>query len=243
MADPEMALKLASGVRRQSLPEQVAIAILEAIVDRRLKPGDSLPSAGDLAEEFAVSRTVVREALAELMGRGVISRGSREPVISMPGPEQLQELLRVRVSQDDVDIEALVELRLPLEVQSARLAAERRTSEQLAQIAAALDTLAAETDEKRFYVADANFHREVALATGNLLIPLVLDSLSGVLHEFRTEWFAKQRAAGELPGLVAEHRKVFEAIRDGNAQAAGTAMADHLLAGLERIRSMPRRRR
>lgn len=231
-------LQLKPGVRRQPLPEQLAGAILEAIVDRRLKPGDALPSAAELADQFSVSRTVVREALADLMGRGVISRSSsREPLVSMPGQEQLRELLRIRMSQDGVDIESLIELRLPLEIQSARLAAQRRDDQQLEAMTAALDVLETTSDEAEFQEADAAFHRQIALGSGNLLIPLVLDSLSGVLHDFRRAWYASQRAEGELPKLVEEHRRVFEAVRAGDADAAGQAMSEHLLAGLERIRA------
>lgn len=230
-------LRIASTMRRQSLPEQVAVAILEAIVDRRLKSGDSLPSAAELAEQFDVSRTVVREALADLMGRGVIARSSsREPIVSMPGPDQLRELLRIRVSQDELDIEALVELRQPLEEQSARLAAGRRTHEQLARIETAFEVLAAADDAGQFQEADAAFHREVALASGNILFPLVLDSVAGVLHDVRRAWYAKRRARGELPSLLEEHRRVLAAIQEGDSEAAAAAMSEHLLAGLDRLR-------
>lgn len=230
-------LKLTPGLRRQSLPEQVAIAILEALVDQRLKPGDALPPAAELAAQFGVSRTVVREAIADLMGRGIISRVlSREPIVSMPGPDQLRELLRIRISQDSITMDALVELRLPLEVQSARLAASRRTPEQLKAIEDVLDSLASEQDEARFHEADIQLHREVALASGNLLIPLVLDSLAGLLHDFRQAWYSAQRTEGKLPELVEEHRRVVDAIRSGDSDAAGSAMAEHLLAGLEKIR-------
>lgn len=237
MADPRNVVKFTPDLRRQSLPEQMAIAILEALVDQRLKPGDSLPTASELAEQFGVSRTVVREALADLMGRGVISRElSREPVVSMPGPDQLRELLRIRISQDSITIESLIELRLPLEVQSARLAAARRTTEQLKAIEAAFEVLAFEDDEAKFLKADIEFHREIGLASGNLLIPLVLDSLAGLLQDFRRAWYAAQRDEGKLPELVQEHRRVLQAIQEGDSDAAGVAMSDHLLAGLEKIR-------
>lgn len=230
-------LDLSTGVRRQSLPEQVAIVILEALVDQRLNPGDTLPSAAELAKQFGVSRTVVREAIADLMGRGVISRDlSREPVVSMPGPDQLRELLRIRISQDSITMDALVELRLPIEVQSARLAAERRTSEQLDAVNEALAELAAAKDEARFQEADVNLHRQIALASGNLLIPLVLDSLAGVLHEFRQAWYRAQRSEGKLQELVEEHRRVVDAIDAQDPEEAGTTMSDHLLTGLEKIR-------
>lgn len=234
---PRETLNLPQGLRRQSLPEQVALAILEALVDQRLKPGDALPPAAELAEQFGVSRTVVREAIADLMGRGVIARElSREPIVSMPGPDQLRELLRVRISQDSITMESLVELRLPLEMHAARLAATRRTPERLAAIEAAFDVLRSEEDEAAFHDADVQLHREIALASGNLLIPLVLDSLSGLLHEFRRAWYAAQRAEGKLPELVEEHRRVLEAIRAGDPEAAGAAMSEHLLTGLDKIR-------
>ena len=230
-------LRLAPTLRRQSLPEQVAVAILEAIVDGRLQSGDSLPSAAELADQFDVSRTVVREALADLMGRGVIARSSsREPVVSMPGPDQLRELLRLRVSHDQLDIESLVELRQPIEVQSARLAAIRRTDAQLASIERSFDVLGDAQDEAEFQAADGAFHREIAIASGNVLIPLVLDSVAGVLHDVRREWYAERRAEGELPALVEEHRRVLAAVQAGDPDGAGSAMSDHLLAGLARIR-------
>lgn len=237
MATPKEVVPLTPGLRRQSLPEQMAIAILEALVDQRLKPGDSLPNAAELAEQFGVSRTVVREALADLMGRGVIARElSREPVVSMPGPDQLRELLRIRIGQDSITMESLVELRLPLEVQAARLAATRRTQEQLLEIQSAFDVLSSADDEARFHEADIQFHREIALASGNLLIPLVLDSLAGLLHDFRRAWYAAQRAEGKLPELVEEHHRVLVAIREGDSEAADLAMSNHLLTGLEKIR-------
>lgn len=230
-------LSLGAGVR-QSLPEQLVGALLQAIVDRRLAPGAPLPTQAELAEEFRVSRNVVREALADLAGRGVISRGpGGEPVVQAPGVEQLRELLRVRISQDDIDIDALIELRLPIEVQSARLAAERRDDGELAAVEAAFATLAGQTDEVAFQRADAAFHRSIAAATGNPLFPLVLDSISDLLTDMRRAWYAVERATGGLPVLVTEHRRVLDALRAGDIEGAGAAMSDHLLIGLERIRA------
>lgn len=230
-------LKLTRGLSRQSLSEQLAEAILEVFLDRRLKPGDALPSTAKLAAEYGVSRTVVREALADLMGRGVIARVlSREPVVALPGPDHLRELLRIRIIQDSITIDSLVELRLPLEAQAARLAAARRTPEQMERIQGVLDVLASVDHEAEFHEADIQLHREIALASGNLLMSLVLDSLTGLLHDFRRAWYRAQRAEGNLPALVEEHRRVVDAIRAGDPEAAATAMSDHLLTGLEKIR-------
>lgn len=238
MKPTRTSLGVTAELRRQSLPEQLALALMTLIVDRKLKPGDNLPPANEIAEEFDVSRTVVREALADLMGRGVIARTwSREPTIAMPGSDQLQELLRLRVAHEHIDIAGLIELRLPLEVQSARLAAERHSEEQLSAIAAALEEMATETQAGRLRDADARFHSQVAVASGNPLIFLVLDSVKGVLNDFRLDAFARWRDEGAFPALVEEHRRVYDRIAARDPEGAATAMSTHLLGGLERIRS------
>ena len=77
-------------VKRESLADQVAEAIMALVVEQKLRPGDALPSSAQLAEQFGVSRTVVREATADLAGRGFVQRAQgREAVLSMPGQSRV----------------------------------------------------------------------------------------------------------------------------------------------------------
>lgn len=217
-------------LRRQSLADQVADAILSMILDEDLRAGDSLPSTGELAERFSVSRTVIREALADLAGRGIIERSQgRESVVSTPGHEQLQELLRFRLRRDNVDPGALMELRQSVEVQAARLAAERRTDEQLDALRQAWEQLAAAKTEADFHEADITFHRALAVASGNPLMVLVLDSMVDLMRGARRRSFRgrKKRDIG-LDGVVADHEAVLTAVAGSDPNAAAEAMARHL---------------
>src|SRR5437870_2083363 len=107
---------MAARVVRLSLVDQVAEAIVELIAERGLQEGDPLPGSPELEKEFGVSRTVVREAISELAGRGVVIRGShREAVVATPGTEQIRRLVQFRVQHTDITLEDLLDLREVLE--------------------------------------------------------------------------------------------------------------------------------
>lgn len=219
-------------VKRQSLADQVADALLSMILERGLAAGDTLPSTGELAERFAVSRTVVREALADLAGRGIIERSQgRESVVSTPGHEHLEQLLGFRIRRDRIEAEALIEFRQSIEVLSARLAAERRTDETLEQLKGALDRLAEARTDQDFHEADIAFHRALAVASQNPLIVLVLDALAGLMRDLRRRYFRGHKKRGRTPEeIVREHRAVYDAVAKGSSDAAAQAMTKHLNA-------------
>lgn len=217
-------------LRRQSLADQAAEAILTMILDEGLDEGDSLPSTGELADRFSVSRTVIREALADLAGRGIIERSQgRESIVSTPGREQLEELLRFRVQHDSIDERDIIEFRQSLEVQAARLAATRRTDEQLRHLQDMWARLSAAKAENEFHDADIALHRAIAVASGNPLMVLVLDSLVEVMRGVRKRSFRgrKKRNIG-LEGVLADHEAVLKAIVAGDADGAAEAMGHHL---------------
>ena len=219
-------------VKRQSLADQVADAVLSMILEQGLAAGDALPSTGVLAERFAVSRTVVREALADLAGRGIIERSQgRESVVSTPGHEQLQELLGFRIQRDRVEPEALIEFRQSIEVLSARLASERRDDEALAQLQDSLNRMASAKNDAEFHEADIAFHRALAQASGNPLIALVLDALAGLMRDLRKRYFRGHKKRGRTPEMiVAEHQAIFDAVKRGSASQAENSMTRHLNA-------------
>src|SRR5690606_33355018 len=118
---------------------RVSEQLLELLQTDGLVEGDSIPPTGELAERFGVSRTVIREALAELTGRGIISRQQgREGIVSVPGSDQISVLLRSRMGTDEFSFAQLHELREVLELEAARMAARRAV---LADVAALSDLL------------------------------------------------------------------------------------------------------
>jgi DNA-binding transcriptional regulator YhcF (GntR family) len=100
----------ATSLSRRSLADQVADALAQYILEEGLQEGDSLPSTAELAERFDVSRTVVREALADLAGRGVLTRSQgRESIVATPGSSELTSLLQFRLRRSDMATDDIFE--------------------------------------------------------------------------------------------------------------------------------------
>src|SRR3954471_19224916 len=166
--------------RRARLADAVYGRLLEEIVSGRYEVGNRLPAETELAETFEVSRPVVREALNRLQADGLVTsrQGAGNFVARVP-PRQITKLApRASIA----GILRAFEVRIALEGQAARLAAERRSPTELAAIGAALDVMRKSMEDgKPAQEADFAFHRAVAVATGNLTFAEILDNLGGTV--------------------------------------------------------------
>jgi GntR family transcriptional repressor for pyruvate dehydrogenase complex len=215
--------------RRQRLGDQLYGQILDQIVSGRLKQGDRLPPETEICDMFGVSRPIVREALIRLRADGLVQarQGAGTFVINRPAS-------RLREFANTEELAAFlrcIEARMPLEGAAARLAAERRTPEQMAQIAAAHAVFEREIASGAMQAAsDLAFHASIAAATGNDFFPALLRTLSEALTGFMalslnlTRTGPKQRAQQ----VFYEHGLVVEAIRGQDGEAAQIAMQFHI---------------
>ena len=215
---------------RRSLADQVADALVQLILEEGLQEGDSLPSTAELSERFDVSRTVVREALAALAGRGILSRSQgRECVVATPGPDELNRLLQFRIRHDEVGVDDILDTRMALEVTAARRAAENVTPAAVADLRRCFDELAGAKSEKEFHQADIALHRAVAEASGNPLLVLILDALVDFLRDVRVQATKNRKGRGEnLEAVIEHHRAIVDAVAAGDGVAAEAAMVAHL---------------
>lgn len=220
----------AVSLSRRSLADQVADALVDLILEEGLHEGDSLPSTAELSERFGVSRTVVREALAALAGRGILTRSQgRECVVATPGSDELHRLLRFRIRRDEVSLTDILDTRLALEVMSARLAAANATEADRVEIQHQLEALAAARKEPAYHEADIALHRAIAVASGNHLLVLILDALVDFLREVRVQATKARKSRGEsLEPVIEQHRRIVQAIDARDADGAAGAMRDHL---------------
>src|SRR4051794_36100684 len=220
----------AKSLSRRSLADQVADALAQYILEEGLQEGDSLPSTAELAERFDVSRTVVREALADLAGRGVLTRSQgRESIVATPGSNELTSLLQFRLRRSDMATDDIFECRSALELTTARGAALRATEQDVADLWQLLEALDAAKAGKNFHQADIALHRGIAVASGNSLVVLILDALVDLLREVRVTATRNRKArGGSMDTVVAQHRRIVQAIADGDPDRATAAMADHL---------------
>src|SRR5215471_15385383 len=122
--------------RTPSLSDRVAEQLTEAIVSKRLKPGERLPSERDLGEKFKVSRTVIREAVRSLAARGLVRVTSGRGVeVNEFGAGGVAESMRLLVrGHEGLDYGKVNEVRTAVEVQVAGLAAQRAQPEDLKRL-------------------------------------------------------------------------------------------------------------
>ncbi|GAA2976260.1 GntR family transcriptional repressor for pyruvate dehydrogenase complex [Microbacterium terrae] len=209
---------------------EIARAIIDYILSGHVAAGDKLPSERQFAESFGIGRSIVREALKSLgllgvvefrHGGGTYFRGADS--VFLPRVIEWGLLLGGRQASD------LVEARKFLEQATARLAAERRTPEQLEAIEAALAAMERAVTTEQFVDADVAFHLAIADAAGNEALGNMLKSIAALLRV----WIHRVMSAAEtFEPSYREHVPVYEAIRDGDPEGAEAYMRTHMrLAG------------
>jgi GntR family transcriptional repressor for pyruvate dehydrogenase complex len=223
-------------IDRRRLYQQIADDLEGQILSGNLAPGTRLPGEHELADQYEVSRNVIREALKRLKERGlvVILTGSgtyvSEPTTE-PASNALHRLLQH--SANGVTIDHFYEMRRMLEPASARLAAERGDEDDWQAIQSALEAMEkSRKDSEAWSHADLKFHLAVAAASHNPLLTTVLEPLTDPLR--RVIAAGHTDPLGVQAGLDA-HWRIFNALQKRNMDEAYQAMLDHLTDSEQRI--------
>jgi DNA-binding GntR family transcriptional regulator len=210
-------------LRGLSMHDGVAARLRAMVFDRELAPG-SFIDENALAARWQISRTPVREALKVLAAEGLVDwvprRGAR---VTELGDEDAEQLFPVM---------AMLEGRCALE------ATRRATAADLAQLQQLHDQLehhAAAGDLDGYYRANHDFHSRVQQLAANRW----LDRATGDLRRFMRLWRGRQLTLpGRLQDSINEHRVLIAAMRSGDAERAGRAMHDHLMAQLAALKAL-----
>ncbi len=222
-----------TAVSRTTLTDRVVDAILDLIIESNLTAGDPLPSSTELARRFDVSVIVVREGLASLAGRGILNRRQgREAIVAVPGSEMLSSTLSMRARHDQISLEEFLHCRAALETHAASLAAARGDRhEREAALQPALERMAMAKGRNDLNAADLDFHTAVAELANNRALTLILSSLQAVIA---SELYIRTRGQnGKCRSTTIEdHRRVAEAIIDGDRKGASEAMVQHFQVAL-----------
>ncbi len=202
--------------------------IKNLIITGQLKPGEKLPSERKLSEKLSVSRSAVRDAIKKLEFYGILKTHPQSgTVVAGIGPTALQGLISEILDIDGSDFKSLVETRVILEINSARLAAERRTEDNILKISSALDKYHSKLITGQQTVEeDLMFHLEIAEATHNS----VLKSLMMVIIPDIISNFIKYDVCGadEKIKRFHEHSAILNYIQNKEPEKAGLAMKKHL---------------
>jgi GntR family transcriptional repressor for pyruvate dehydrogenase complex len=217
-------------VNRKTLTDQVADLIAGLIRERGLHAGDPLPATAELSESFNVSRPVVREAIAELAGRGLLRRHQgRESVVTVPGSDHLERLFSYRIEDAGISDEHLQEYRECVEVAAARLAARNATAEDDARLEQRVEAMRSARRRAELLDADVELHRAIAQAGRNELLILTLDAITPLLRSTRAKvWQGLLSAGIARTAIVDNHAEIVARIRERDEDGAAGAMDAHL---------------
>lgn len=212
----------------------VASRLLELLTSGSIEPGTRLPPERQLAVTLEVGRSAVREALAALEILGVVTvRPGSGTYLRGGASELLPHTLGWGLLLGRRNTVELLELRSGLEIYAARLAAERLTEEQLANLGEHLESMRASLDELTSFVnGDLAFHQELAAAADNSLL---LDLLQVVRSLLRIWVDRAVQDEGHALDALKQHEAVYRALKDRDPDGAASAMAEHMATASARL--------
>jgi len=207
-----------------------------ALINDGLAIGDRLPSEARLAEMFGMSRTIVREALVRLASDGFTEarRGAGSFVKSRPSDRLVAHMPLAELSTTL----GSYEVRFVLEAEAARLAAARRSSEEMASIDAGLaDLRDALLSSAPAHDEDMELHRRIVVATANPAFLIAFEALSADIDRIMRAGvdISRSRPPEVIGAMMREHETIVAAIRAQDADGAALAMRWHLSEGRKRL--------
>lgn len=214
-------------VRRRRLYEDVVHQLQTLISSGKLEAGDQLPSERALADQLAVSRTSVREALRILEARGMVeARPGHGLFVRGRRTEEIVSILAAYLVRERESFLELLDVREALERKAAERAAVLATGTDLESIKAALVMMQEEVLEGRMPIeSDSSFHRALGAASRNELLSQTLDTVLGLMSQRRRELLGEDYG-GLL--MLHQHVNIFRALKNRDAAAAAELVSAHL---------------
>jgi GntR family transcriptional regulator, transcriptional repressor for pyruvate dehydrogenase complex len=205
----------------------VADRLQERIIRERIATGGRLPTEPQLMEAFGVSRTVIREATALLVSRGIVEvRPRRGLTVRAPDGHGLADSLVAQLRMSQVSLPQLLQVRITLESAIARMAAENRDDNDLHLLRKNVIAMGSDELQQDSLVSlDLAFHDLLASATKNPFFSLVTRPINQLL---RSLYIDRAGYVSLRKVTVSEHEAILLAIENGNAEAADSATRRHL---------------
>lgn len=215
--------------RAPKLSDQIVEFITAEIDAGTFRPGDHLPSEAELSAHFAVSRTVIREALGKLKYAGLLvsSQGSKTKVAEEGGQRffRMDELEPVNFEE----VGYLYEFRAILESEASSLAARRRDAENIQTLERLIENLnTASASGQDGTEENIEFHKEIVKASKNPFINGFMNFLSGKIYALVQDDRNYSNHPGLPQSVQQEHIEIFEAIKAGDPSRAKRTTLAHL---------------
>ncbi len=217
-----------SKIKVQNPVDLIIVQIRELIVSGAIKPGDKLPPERKLAEHLGVSRGQVREAISKLQIYGIVKVLPQSgTVVNGIGIVALEGLISDVLRLEKTDFVSLVDTRILLEKEAARLAAIHRTQDDILEMGKALSKYEEKLKSDNIAIEeDLLFHIQIAEASNNsVLKSLMMIITPDIVKSFRS---LKVCDGDDNKATMQEHRAIYEAIVNQQPEQASDAMMKHL---------------
>jgi len=214
---------------RETLAEQAAQNLIAFIESQDLKPGKLLPPEYQLAADLGVSRPIIREALKSLEGKGIVEVVSgKGAMVKLPNSQPLQIFFQRTMRIQREAIIDVMELRIGVEVQSAALAAQRRTPDDIARLRESVAEMRRNLCNPDAYVElDVGFHVLIAETTRNSMIYHMVKAIRESLKDTLHESLLRRQTNEQLDLVQAGHEAILANLEQGDVEGAKRAMAAH----------------
>lgn len=242
MNSPSQLPSFTIAIDQISVPKAAAVladALREKILKGDLGAGVELPSERELGEQAGVSRATVREALRILESEGLIEtrlgrRGGSS--VLRPGTAPIERSVGIFIRGQRIRLQAVLETRGAIEPASARYAAQHRTEEDLESLERCqqrVEEASRAADVEGYIQANLDWHVQVVRASHNeLLIAFISAVAKSVYVESDIEGF---NSAEVRDAVIRAHRRVMDAIREQDGEAAARRMERHVHAYIENV--------
>ncbi len=222
-------------LRVEQVYEQIARRILQDIQSGLLVPGQKLPSERELARQMEVGRSSVREAIGVLQVDGIVdTRPGSGSFVASDAAARLSDEPSTALTAHDASPFALLQAREAFEPAVARMAADRALADAFAErLLDEMEQLSdlANADQRAIWSeADRMFHRQIGVMTGNPVVIAICDQLAAIMDQ--TLWRRLRddslSDSGRMRIHIAEHRMIYEAVSEGDAEAAELYAREHI---------------
>jgi DNA-binding FadR family transcriptional regulator len=226
-------------IQVQSLKEACAARLEQMILSGELEIGERLPSERSFAAQLNVSRPVLHQALVDLEAKGLVRILPRRGVFISDYRRDgslalLSSLLSYHNGALSPDLnQSMLDMRMLLETETARLAAQYRTELQMVEFRELLaaEIMAADSDPQTLTDLDFSFHHSIAIASGNLVYPLIINSFKDVYTGLTGIFFRRYFGTQVITAVHAYHQQLVVAFENRDPDSAVGTMLDMLKHG------------
>lgn len=217
-------------VKRPTLVTATVDELIQFIEGRQLAAGDTLPSTADLAQQLDVSRTVVREAIVELAGQGLLMRRQgKDTTITFPGGREFERLLRLRKALSAPAESDLVQWRCVLLAAATSLAAKEASLDDANELTVLSNAVRSAASVEDCVAAEEDFYLAIARTSRSAMMVLSIEGSAPLVRPGRlVAWTELRRQSGQLAEIHDSLDAIRDAIQLRNPQGAEVAMGLHL---------------